>query len=57
MTQDFQAGNYRYIPAVFQYSSGVAALPDYEIVRIRFDALVPLAEGFARIADYMRAAG
>lgn len=57
MTQDFTPGNYRYIPAVFQYSSGVAALPDYEIERVRFDTLVPLAEGFARIADYIRAAG
>ena len=25
MTSDFAAGNYRFIPAVFQYSSGVAA--------------------------------
>ena len=26
MTSDFPAGNYRFIPAVFQYSGGVAAL-------------------------------
>ena len=25
MTRDFPAGNYRFIPAVFQYSSGAAA--------------------------------
>ena len=24
MTRDFPAGNYRFIPAVFQYSSGAA---------------------------------
>jgi hypothetical protein len=57
MTKDFPAGNYRYIPAVFQYSSGVAALRDYEIERVRFDTLVPLAEGFSRVADYIRVAG
>ena len=27
MTSDFPAGNYRFIPAVFQYSGGVAANP------------------------------
>ena len=37
MTRDFPAGNYRFIPAVFQYSSGAAANPGYEIVRVRFD--------------------
>ena len=57
MTRDFPAGNYRFIPAVFQYSSGVAANPGFEVERVRFDTLVPLAEGFARIADYIQAAG
>jgi hypothetical protein len=57
MTQDFVPGNYRFIPAVFQYSSGAAALPGYEIERVRFDKLVPLAEGFERIARYIEAAG
>jgi len=53
MTSDFTAGNYRFIPAVFQYSSGVAANPGFEVERVRFDRPVPLAEGFARIAKYM----
>ena len=57
MTSDFAAGNYRFIPAVFQYSSGVAASPGYEIERVRFDRPVALAEGFARIAQYIEAAG
>jgi hypothetical protein len=57
MTQDFVPGNYRFIPAVFQYSSGAAALSGYEIERVRFDRLVPLAEGFERIASYIQAAG
>jgi hypothetical protein len=57
MTRDFSAGNYRFIPAVFQYSSGAAALPGYEIERVRFDRLLPLAEGFARVAEYIQATG
>src|SRR5258707_14011420 len=57
MTQDFPAGNYAFIPAVFQYSSGAAANPGFEIERVRFDTLLPLAEGFAQAAKYIRAAG
>src|SRR4029078_1551167 len=57
MTSDFSAGNYRFIPAVFQYSGGVAANPGYEIERVRFGKLGPLAEGFAQIAKYIQAAG
>jgi hypothetical protein len=57
MTRDFPAGNYRFIPAMFQYSSGAAALPGYEIERMRFDRLLPLAEGFAQVAKYIQAAG
>src|ERR1700676_477708 len=53
MTRDFPAGNYRFIPAVFQYSSGAAADPDFEIERVRFDTPVPLADGFALAADYI----
>jgi len=57
MTREFPAGNYRFIPAVFQYSSGAAADPGFEIERVRFDRLLPLAEGFARAANYIEAAG
>jgi hypothetical protein len=57
MVSDFAPGNYRFIPAVFQYSSGVAASPGFEIEHVRFDKLLPLAEGFARIASYIQAAG
>ena len=44
MTRDFPAGNYRFIPAVFQFSSGAAADSGFEIERVRFDRLLPLAE-------------
>jgi hypothetical protein len=57
MTQDFPAGSYSFIPAVFQYSSGVATAGGYEIERVRFGRLVPLAEGFERAAQYIKAAG
>ena len=57
MTSDFAAGNYRFIPAVFQYSAGAAAIPGFEIERVRFDKPVALAEGFAQIAKYIQAAG
>src|SRR3954452_21654195 len=55
--QPFPAGNYRFIPAVFQYSSGAAADAGFEVERVRFDQLLPLAQGFARAAEYIRAAG
>jgi hypothetical protein len=57
MVSDFPAGNYRFIPAVFQYSGGAAANPGYEVERVRFDKMPPLAEGFALIAKTIRAAG
>jgi hypothetical protein len=55
--QPFPAGNYRFIPAVFQYSSGAAADPGFEVERVRFDGLLPLAQGFAQAAKYIQAAG
>jgi hypothetical protein len=57
MTNDFAAGNYRFIPGVFQYSGGAAANAGFEIERVRFDKLPPLADGFALIAKYIEAAG
>jgi hypothetical protein len=42
---------------VFQYSSGAAADSGFAIERVRFDRLLPLAEGFAAAADYIAAAG
>ena len=57
MIADFTAGGYRYIPAVFQYSGGVAALPGFEIQRVRFKDPVPLAQGFERIERFITAAG
>ena len=54
---DFSAGGYRFLPSVFQYSGGVAALPGHAIERVCFHAPVPLADGFARIERFITAAG
>lgn len=56
-TIPFEAGAYRYVPGVFQYSAGVAAMPGYHIVRVRFHESLPLAEGFARAESIIRACG
>lgn len=56
-TQVYAAGNYRYIPGVFQYSAGVAAEPGFRIERVRFLRPVPLAEGFRLIEQTIKAAG
>src|SRR3954463_15797579 len=45
----FEPGGYRFVEGVFQYSAGVAALPDHRIVRVQFRQPVPLNEGFNRI--------
>jgi hypothetical protein len=53
----FKEGGYRYIPAVFQYSSGVAADPGFEIERVRLLEPLPLAEGFAYVGRHLKALG
>jgi hypothetical protein len=50
-------GGYRYMPGVFQYSCGVGALPGFALVRVRFSSVVPLKEGFAKIAQIIKADG
>ena len=56
-TKTMAAGGYRYIPGVMQYSAGVGALPGHRVVRARFADVVPLKEGFARIAAHLDAIG
>ena len=53
---DFPSGGYRYIPAVFQYSGGVSALPVNTIRRYRFRSPVPLLDGFDRIRNIIGSA-
>jgi hypothetical protein len=55
--QTFAPGGYRFIPAVFQYSGGVAAEPGFRIERVVFRNPLPLALGFERAAAIIRARG
>ena len=54
---EFAQGGYRYIPAVFQYSGGVAASHGFEIARVRLRSSVPLSQGFAEIERVIGEAG
>jgi hypothetical protein len=56
-TVDFAAGGYRYLPGVFQYSAGVAALPGFEIERARLLRPLPLFDGFAAVEAHLAAVG
>jgi len=56
-TIEIPEAGYRFIPAVFQYSAGIAALPGFRIERARFPSPVPLAEGWRRIAAHLDALG
>ena len=53
----FEAGGYRYIKAVFQYSGGVAAQPGYEIERARFAKPLRLADAYAAVEAHLKALG
>ncbi len=54
---EFLPGGYRFIPGVFQYSAGVAALAGFGMRRIQFQRPVPLSEGFARAEKIIKEAG
>lgn len=53
----FAEGNYRYIPAVFQYSSGIAAEEGYEIERARFEKPLPMAQAFEAAEAHLKSIG
>ena len=53
----FRDGGYRFIPAVFQYSGGVAAESGFEIVRARLSAPLELAAGFQAVEAHLKSAG
>jgi hypothetical protein len=57
LAMNFTPGDYRFLPSVFQYSGGVAALPGYEIKRVRFRTPVPVVDGFDFIEQSIGAAG
>jgi len=53
----FPNGGYRFIKGPFQFSSGVAAEPGFEIERARFARPIQLAEGFRAIEAHFEAIG
>ena len=53
----FRDGGYRYVKAGFQFSSGVAAEPGFEIHRARLARSLPLAEGFRAVERHLAALG
>lgn len=57
MTQLFTPGGYRFLPAFFQYSGGVAAAPGFAIERARFRRPLPLADGFAAVEAHLARLG
>jgi hypothetical protein len=54
---EFIPGGYCYLPGVFQYSAGVAALPGFRIERITFHKPAPLLDGFRHAEEIIKAAG
>lgn len=53
----FEAGGYRYLPSVFQYSAGVAALPGFQLEQVQFTQAVPLDRAFAFAEQHLKAIG
>ena len=57
MLRDVPAGGYRFLPGIAAFSSGVVALPGFEIVHARLAAPLPWREGFERIDRHLREQG
>ncbi|HVE42119.1 MAG TPA: hypothetical protein VNM14_19650 [Planctomycetota bacterium] len=55
--REFPDGGYRFLPGVAPYSAGIVAAPGFEIERVRFDAPIPVEEGFRRIKTHLAALG
>ncbi len=55
--REFPDGGYRFVSGVAPYSAGVVAMPGFEIERVRFDAPIPVEEGFHRIKTHLAALG
>ena len=56
-TKQMPGGGYKYIPAVFQYSGGICALPGYTLERVQFSKPLPIDQGFEKIREYLISIG
>lgn len=54
---DNPGGNYRFLTGIAPYSSGVVAMPGYELVRATLHQPVPYRQGFALIDQHLAEAG
>lgn len=54
---DNPKGNYRFLPGIAPYSSGVVATPGYEIVHVGLRQPRPYRDGFELIEQYLTAQG
>jgi hypothetical protein len=57
MLRDVPAGSYRFLPGIPAFSSGVVAMPGWEIVHVTLAAPLPWRDGFARIDRHLKDAG
>jgi hypothetical protein len=55
--RDVPAGQYRFLPGIAPYSSGVAAMPGHEVVHATLRAPLPWRDGFALIDRHLRGVG
>ena len=53
----FEAGGYAFVEGNFRYSQAIAALPGHRLRRVRFARPLPMAEGFAAIAEHLARVG
>jgi hypothetical protein len=53
MLRDCPRGNYRYVPGIAAFSSGVVAMSGWEIVHATLREPLPWREGFARIERHL----
>ena len=57
MLRDHPTGNYRFIPGITAFSSGVIAMPGHQIVHVTLGAPRPWRDGFGLIDAHLREAG
>ncbi|MSP13214.1 MAG: RidA family protein [Chloroflexi bacterium] len=54
---DNPKGNYRFLTGIAPFSSGVIAMPGYEIVHVTLQAPQPLLQGFGIVDNFLAARG
>ena len=54
MLRDHPTGNYRFIPGITAFSSGVIAMPGHQIVHVTLGAPLPWRQGFTVIDKHLK---